>query len=95
MNIIPGMPPPPVLSQGQNAIVEVHRALGGSVKFVIKDAKHPSGYYADLPPQTAIAAAAAMLEAAGVDMKIGGELGDVLKRLIAGAQHRPGGLILP
>lgn len=93
MNIVPGVPPltPPILADGQNAVVEVHRSLGGSVKFIIKDAKYPNGYYAELPPGTAIAAAGALVEAAG---KMTPELKVILMRLIEGSQ-KPGGLLIP
>lgn len=91
MNIMPGAPPP-VLGPGENAHVSVERTLGGSVRFTIRDARYPGGYYADLPPQNAIAAAGAMIEATGT---MNDDLKAMLRRLIDAAPKANGGLIIP
>lgn len=74
-----GMPRQPNLVAGENAVVEVHRSMSGGCKIGIKDAAHPNGYFATVPPQTAVALALAILEAAGVPIRA--EIG---RRLIEG-----------
>lgn len=57
------------LGRHENARVEVHKDLNGGCNLVIRDARHPDGYAANLNPQGALAVAMALMEAIGIPVQ--------------------------